>query len=111
MDTLKSGDVVIADFPGVTGIKRRPAVIISTTAYHTALEDVILGAITTNLTIANTPTDHLIADWAAAGLRRPSAFRSFLVTLPQRKLLAVIGHLSPSDWKAVKKCVGKAIAV
>ena len=24
MDTLKSGDVIIADFPGVTGIKRRP---------------------------------------------------------------------------------------
>ena len=111
MDTLKSEDVIIADFPGVTGIKRRPAVVISTTEYHIALEDVILGAITTNLTIATTPTDHLIADWAAAGLRRPSAFRSFLVTLPQKKVLAPIGHLSSSDWTAVKECVRKAVAV
>lgn len=109
MDTLKSGDVVIADFPGVTGIKRRPAVVISTTEYHTALEDVILGAVTTNLTIATTPTDYLITDWTAAGLRKPSAFRTFLVTLPQRQVLAVIGHLSSSDWKAVKECVHKAI--
>ena len=111
MDTVKSGDVVIADFPGVTGIKRRPAVVISTVEYHTALEDVILGAVTTNLRIATTPTDYLITDWTAAGLRRPSAFRAFLVTLPQREVLAVIGHLSSSDWEAVQECVRKAIAV
>jgi mRNA interferase MazF len=111
MDTLKSADVIIADFPGVTGVKRRPAVVISTVEYHTALGDVILGAVTTNLTAATTPTDYLIADWATAGLRRPSAFRIFLVTLPQREVLAVIGHLSSSDWKAVQECVRKAIAV
>ena len=28
MDTLKSGDVIIADFPGVTGVKRRPWALI-----------------------------------------------------------------------------------
>ncbi len=30
MATLKPGDVVVADFPGITGVKRRPAVVIST---------------------------------------------------------------------------------
>ena len=111
MDTLKSGDVVIVDFPGVTGVKRRPAVVISTMDYHTTLGDVILGAVTTNLAIATVPTDHLIANWTEAGLRRPSAFRSFFVTLPQNQVLAVIGHLSPSDWEAVKECIRIAIAV
>lgn len=111
MDTLKSADVIIADFPGVTGVKRRPAVVISTMDYHTTVGDVILGAVTTNLTIATTPTDHLIVDWTEAGLRRPSAFRSFLVTLPQSKILEVIGGLSSSDWQEVKACVRKAIAV
>ena len=111
MDPLKSADVIIADFPGVTGIKRRPAVVISTVDYHTAAGDVILGAVTTNLTMATTPTDHLIADWTGAGLRRPSAFRTFLVTLPQSKVLAVIGHLSSSDWQKVQACLRKAIAV
>ena len=67
------------------------------------LKSADLGAVTTN-TAATTPTDYLIADWATAGLRRPSAFRTFLVTLPQREVLAVIGHLSSSDWKAVQEC-------
>lgn len=65
MDTLKSADVIIADFPGVTDIKRRPAVVISTADYHTTVGDVILGAVTTNLIIATTPTDHLIVDMNA----------------------------------------------
>ena len=111
MDTLKSADVIIADFPGVTGIKRRPAVVISTANYHNTVGDVILGSVTTNLTIATTPTEHLIADWTGAGLRRPSAFRSFLVTLPQSKVLAVIGSLSSADWERVKACIRKAITV
>ncbi|MDE0012134.1 MAG: type II toxin-antitoxin system PemK/MazF family toxin [Candidatus Poribacteria bacterium] len=111
MDTLKSADVIIADFPEVTGVKRRPAVVISTTDYHTTVGDVILGAVTTNLTIATTPTDHLIADWTEAGLRRPSAFRSFLVTPPQSKVLAIIGSLSSSDWQKVQACIRQAIAI
>ena len=111
MDTLKSADVIIADFPGVTGIKRRPAVVISTADYHTTVGDVILGAVTTYLTIATMPTDHLIADWTGAGLRRPSVFRSFLVTLPQSKVLAVIGSLSSADWQKVQACIRKAITV
>ena len=43
---LKPGDVVIVDFPGVMGIERRPAVIVSSDAYHSARPDVIVGLIT-----------------------------------------------------------------
>lgn len=111
MDPLKFADVIIADFPGVIGIKRRPAVVISTADYHTTVGAVILGVVTTNLTIATTPTDHAIANWTEAGLRRPSAFRSFLVTLPQSKVLAVIGSLSSADWQNVQACIRKAITV
>jgi len=31
---FKPGDIVTVDFPGVTGIKRRPAVVLSSAAYH-----------------------------------------------------------------------------
>ena len=31
---LSAGDLVSVDFPGVTGIKRRPAVILSSSTYH-----------------------------------------------------------------------------
>ncbi len=108
---MKPGDIVIANFPGVTGVKRRPAAVLSTIDCHTFHRDVILGAITINLAVSTTPTDHLIADWTMAGLRKPSAFRTFLVTLPQRELLANIGHLSDADRIAVEECVRNAIAV
>jgi mRNA interferase MazF len=31
---MNPGDVVTADFPGATGIKRRPCVVVSTDLYH-----------------------------------------------------------------------------
>jgi len=31
---LKSGDIVITEFPGVVAIKKRPAVILSSEKYH-----------------------------------------------------------------------------
>lgn len=111
MATLKPGDVVVADFPGITGVKRRPAVVVSTSSYHRYRPDAILGAITTNLPAANTSADHILTDWAAEGLRHPSAFRTFLVTLPQKDILAVIGHLSNTDWTAVRNCLRRAISV
>jgi len=40
------GDIVTVDFPGVTGVKRRPAVVLSSTEYHSIRPDVIIGLIT-----------------------------------------------------------------
>jgi mRNA interferase MazF len=34
MALLTPGDVVVVDFPGVMGIKRRPAVVVSSDTYH-----------------------------------------------------------------------------
>ena len=76
------GDVVLLDFPGVTGVKRRPTVVLSSNTYHKNRPDLIVGLITSQISAAVGPTDHLIVVWAAAGLRVPSAFRSFLTTLP-----------------------------
>jgi mRNA interferase MazF len=77
---LKPGEVVIVDFPGVMGMKRRPAVVVSSDAYHSARPDVIVGLITSQVAGS---TDRALADWSAAGLRLPSLFRSFLVTVPR----------------------------
>lgn len=71
-----SGDVIIVDFPGVKGVKRRPAVILSSSIYHENRPDVIIGLITSktkNLGV----TDYILQDWSLAGLNVPSVFRSF----------------------------------
>jgi mRNA interferase MazF len=107
--TFNPGDVVTVDFPGVTGVKRRPAVVLSSTIYHTNRPDVIVGLITTQTTALGV-TDYVLQDWQAAGLRVASIFRSFIVTLPPSANLVRIGHLSERDWQGVRACVKVALA-
>lgn len=107
--SFNPGDIVTADFSGVTGIKRRPAVILSSATYNTTRPDVIVGLITTQ-TDSLDVTDYILQDWATAGLRVASIFRSFIVTLPPSANLILIGHLSERDWKEVRACLKVALA-
>ena len=103
------GDVVVIDFPGVTGVKRRPTVVVSSPIYHASRPDVVVGLITSQ-TIAIGPTDYLLQDWTQAGLRVPSVFRSFFATLPPATNPVLVGHLSDRDWQGVCACARIALA-
>ena len=99
---MKSGSVVIVNFPGATGIKRRPAIVVSTALYHTERPDVILAAVTTQTAKARAKTDYILQDWSSAGLKQPSAVRMFLGTRPAIEVIK-IGELSERDWTEVQK--------
>ncbi|MGQ0543510.1 MAG: type II toxin-antitoxin system PemK/MazF family toxin [Blastocatellia bacterium] len=43
---MKPGSVVTVDFRGVTGVKRRPAVVVSSSSYHSERPDLILAVVT-----------------------------------------------------------------
>jgi mRNA interferase MazF len=94
---LKEGDVVVCPFPGAQGIKRRTALVISTDLFHASGADVIVAEITTQLWKASQPTSCLLQDWSTAGLRRPSAFRSYMGTVIRVDAQG-IGHLTDRDW-------------
>ena len=104
-----AGDVVTIDFPGVTGIKRRPAVVLSSAIYHAARPDLVVGLITSRSVPAG-PTDYALLDWSAAGLRLPSTFRSFFATLPPAAHPTAVGRLSERDGKGVRTSVQAALA-
>ncbi|NCO35296.1 MAG: hypothetical protein AUJ92_05190 [Armatimonadetes bacterium CG2_30_59_28] len=106
----KAGDVVTADFPGAMGVKRRPAIVVSTDVYHTHRPDVIICLVTSQVAAATAPTDYVLRDWAAAGLHCPSAFRSFTATVPVAAIKN-IGRLSDHDWQEVRTRLGLAVAV
>ena len=108
---LQPGDVVIVDFPGAVQTKRRPALVVSTTTYHTATPDAILAVLTSQTAGATGPTDYLLVDWAAAGLQRPSAFRAFLNTPPRTAIMQIIGKLTDADWLEVQARLRIALAV
>jgi mRNA interferase MazF len=82
---------------------------LSSRIYHNTRPEVIIGLVTSQVTSAATPTDRVIADWRQAGLRKPSAFRAFLTTLPSSLVISRLGRLSDSDWRAVQDCVKRAI--
>jgi mRNA interferase MazF len=109
MMSINPGDVVTVDFPGVNGIKRRPAVVLSSLTYHSLRPDVIIGLITTQSAGLGS-TDYPLQDWRLAGLRSASIFRSFIVTLPRSTNFIVIGHLTERDWKEVRNCLKIALA-
>src|SRR4030095_4602460 len=107
--TLSSGDVILLDFPGVKSTKRRPAVVLSSSLYHRERPDVIIGIITSQLSSATSHTDYVLADWDKARLWRPSAFRSFLITVPKTAIISRVGRLSRKDWIAVtNRQIGRA---
>jgi mRNA interferase MazF len=106
---LKSGDIITVDFPAVTGVKRRPAVILSSQTYHNIRPDIIIALITTQ-TKRLGMTDYALQDWQSSGLRVASIFRSFIVTLPSSTNMILIGQLSDRDWQGVRGCIKIAFA-
>ena len=53
-------DIVIADFVGATGTKRRPSVVVSSELYHQNRPDLVLAVLTTRPVRVLTPTDYTL---------------------------------------------------
>lgn len=104
------GDIVLANFSGAIGTKRRPTVVISSIEYHRYRPDLILGVLTTQIAKASAPTDYVLQDWAASGLDFPCAFRSYLGTLLASNV-EYIGHCSERDWREIQERLSRALAL
>jgi mRNA interferase MazF len=108
---LRAGEIVNLEAVGVIETKVRPVVVLSSAEYHAERPDLIYGFLTTQLASASTVFDYVLMDWDEAGLRFPSAFRSFLASSPQSAVRASVGHLSERDWIEVRERVRRALAV
>jgi len=71
---------------------------------------VILSLLTKQVAKTTAPTDYLLQDWRAAGLRFPTAFRVYLATAVESEPV-LIGHLSDRDWAEVQARLRTALAV
>lgn len=98
------GDVVLVKFifTDEAGVKRRPALVLSTDAYHRGRREAIVAAITSNIERLLTG-DHLIADWKAAGLPYPSTVTGIIRTIKQTMIYRQLGTLVESDMRAVEQ--------
>jgi len=105
------GDVVLVPFPFTShaASKRRPAAIVSNAAYARARPDLVLMAITGQLRPRLDDHDLVLADWAAAGLVKPSAVKPVFATLEQTLVLREMGRLGEADAAALRRLIAGVI--
>lgn len=98
---FSAGDVVLVPFPYRDRLaeRARPAVVVSAAAYNQH-SDVVVAAITSHA--PRVTTDFALVDWAAAGLKLPSAVRMLLATVANSRILFHVGHLTDRDWRQVQ---------
>lgn len=101
----KFGDVVLVGFPFTNQqtIKKRPAVIISNTAYQQTRPDVIVLAITSQIRSVLSLGEYLLQDWQQAGLLKPSLLKPLIATLEQTQIIKTMGQLSTADKQGLQQ--------
>lgn len=106
MTGCNRGDIVLVGFvfSEESGTKLRPALVISSQHYHRARQEVVVAAITSNVT-RRLLGDHLIADWKGAGLLFPSLVTGIFRTI--KRTMIAIGDLESCrnpTWKLLTVC-------
>jgi mRNA interferase MazF len=97
------GDVVLVEFifTDLTGAKKRPAVVVSSTHYNQRRLDLILMPVTSKLRSPLPFGETLITSWQNAGLLFPGAVKPTLLTLEKTLVLKRFGRLQPADRAAL----------
>jgi mRNA interferase MazF len=112
MTACSRGDVVLVRFPFLdgTGVKRRPAVVVSSTQFHRARQEVILAAVTSNVR-RQLLGDHLVKDWKRAGLLFPSVVTGILRTVKQTMVERRLGALPEGDLELVERELRRSLGL
>ena len=112
MTKYSRGDVVLVSFifADETGVKQRPAVIISSDTYHQQRQETIISAITSRVDRILVG-DHLINDWWEAGLLFPSVATGIIRTIKQSMVVRKLGAMSRDDLKGIDKQLSIALGL
>jgi len=102
MTKYKRGDVVLVRFifTDESGIKRRPALIISSDAYNQHRQETIISAITSRLdrTLIG---DYLMKKWQEAGLLSPSVATGIIRTIKQSMIDHKLGTMPRDELEEI----------
>lgn len=114
--SYKQGQVVVVTvtFSDQSGAKARPALVISTPAFHGSLLDVIVCPISSQPRYYRRPGpgDHPLRSWQAAGLKHPSTSRVANILAIEKSLVrARLGVVSAPDLAAVKEKLSAAFGL
>ena len=104
MTDFKFGDIVLVPFPFTdqSAAKKRPAVVISSEAYHQQRPDLIIMAITSQVKAAQSVGETFVQDWQGAGLLKPSAIKPVITTIERGLIINQLGQLKGNDQTALR---------
>ena len=98
------GGVVLVPFPFTDQrtTKRRPAVVVSSGAYHRERPDLIILAVTSQVRAAPAVGEAAIEKWKEAGLLKPSVLKPLIATVEKQLVLRKLGRLEEGDRRALR---------
>jgi mRNA interferase MazF len=101
--SFRFGDIVLVPFPFTdqSGIKKRPAIVVSSAGYQARRRDVIIMAVTSRMRTTPAFGEVEVAEWKKAGLIVPSVPKPVLATVEKRLVIKTLGSLRRADRKAL----------
>ncbi|HLB80630.1 MAG TPA: type II toxin-antitoxin system PemK/MazF family toxin [Dongiaceae bacterium] len=99
------GDIVLVPFPFTdqSGAKKRPAVVVSSDAYHKARSDLVIMAITGRVTSPGRFGDVEVQRWREAGLLKRSVVKPIMTTVEKKLVLRRLGRLTAEDAEILRE--------
>jgi mRNA interferase MazF len=101
------GDIVLVPFPFTdqTARKQRPAVVVSSAAYHREHPDLILIALTSQVRPSPAIGEVTIVQWRHTGLLKPSVIKPVVTTVAKSLVARKVGRLQHEDRLALRKAL------
>ena len=112
--TFRRGQVVVVNVPysDRSGVKPRPALVVSAEAFHAKLPDLIVCPISSQPRFFRRPGagDCPLRDWRSIGLRYPSTVRiSKTLAVDKQIIKRALGALSTPDLTRVEAGLRQAL--
>ena len=98
-------------FTDGSGSKPRPAVVVSSPQYHTARQDAVIVALTSQSDNREYFGDCEIQDWQVAGLKRPTLSKGVISTVKRTAIRRELGRLGGDDYDRVKDSLRSILAL
>ncbi len=114
MTNSEFGDIILVPFPFTdqSTSKKRPAVVISSSAYNRERPDLIIMAVTSQIKPTRVVGEVIIRDWQASGLLKPSVIKPVITTIEKSLIIRTMGQLRAEDKQSLsagmRMILGKA---
>ncbi len=101
------GDIILVPFTFTdqSSRKKRPAVIVSSDNYNHTKPDLIIMAITSQMTFPLGLGEYQIVDFSSAGLLKPSVIKPIISTVEKTLIIRKLDQLKKTDCQQLKKII------